>query len=111
MKYITARRDFILLILWSVVCSFIGTFLGNPPEPERDSQSVQDFLTTTEDAFKAHPLWAGATDDEFESSGEVIYFFARIVICTILTIRRRNGIALSNHHHSQNEGLLLESSF
>ncbi|CAM6099160.1 unnamed protein product [Calypogeia fissa] len=50
--------------------NFIGAFLNNPAEPERDSHSVQDFLTTTEDAFRAHPLWAGATDEEFESSGE-----------------------------------------
>ncbi|KAL2611438.1 hypothetical protein R1flu_023130 [Riccia fluitans] len=50
--------------------NFIGAFSGNPPDPEKDSQSVQDFLANTESAFKAHPLWAGATDEELESSGE-----------------------------------------
>ncbi|KAG6546621.1 hypothetical protein Mapa_011810 [Marchantia paleacea] len=50
--------------------TFIGAFLNNPPDPEKDSQSVQEFLASTEYAFKAHPLWAGATDEELESSGE-----------------------------------------
>ncbi|KAL3682685.1 hypothetical protein R1sor_000707 [Riccia sorocarpa] len=50
--------------------NFIGAFSSNPPDPEKDSQSVQDFLATTENAFRAHPLWAGATDDELESSSE-----------------------------------------
>lgn len=50
--------------------SFIVSFSSNAPNPERDSRSVQEFLITMEEAFRAHPLWAGATEDELDSAGE-----------------------------------------
>lgn len=50
--------------------SFIVSFSSNAPNPERDSRSVQEFLITMEEAFRAHPLWAGATEDELDSAVE-----------------------------------------
>lgn len=50
--------------------SFIVSFSNNAPDPEKDSKSVQEFLITMEEAFRAHPLWAGATEDELDSAGE-----------------------------------------
>lgn len=50
--------------------SFIVSFSSNAPNPERDSRSVQEFLITMEEAFRAHPLWAGATEEELDSAGE-----------------------------------------
>lgn len=50
--------------------SFIVSFSNNPPDPERDSAAVQQFLLNMEAAFRAHPLWAGCSEDELESAGE-----------------------------------------
>ncbi|KAJ4732436.1 Vacuolar protein sorting-associated protein 9A [Rhynchospora pubera] len=50
--------------------SFIVTFSNNTPDPEVDSNAVQDFLASMEDAFRAHSLWAGSSDEELESAGE-----------------------------------------
>ncbi|XP_038716305.1 LOW QUALITY PROTEIN: vacuolar protein sorting-associated protein 9A-like [Tripterygium wilfordii] len=50
--------------------SFIVSFSNHAPDPERDSAAVQDFLANMEAAFKAHPLWAGCSEEELESAGE-----------------------------------------
>ncbi|GLT41380.1 hypothetical protein SLA2020_154470 [Shorea laevis] len=50
--------------------SFIVSFSNNAPDPERDSAAVQDFLAKMEAAFRAHPLWAGCSEEELESAGE-----------------------------------------
>ncbi|KAJ8444680.1 hypothetical protein Cgig2_030354 [Carnegiea gigantea] len=50
--------------------SFIVSFSNNPPDPERDSAAVQQFLLNMEAAFRAHPLWAGCSEEELESAGE-----------------------------------------
>lgn len=50
--------------------SFIVTFSKNSPNPERDSAAVQEFLKNMESAFRAHPLWAGCSEEELESAGE-----------------------------------------
>lgn len=50
--------------------SFIVSFSNNAPDPERDSAAVQQFLTNMEAAFRAHPLWAGCSEEELESAGE-----------------------------------------
>ncbi|XP_059630843.1 vacuolar protein sorting-associated protein 9A-like [Cornus florida] len=50
--------------------SFIVSFSNNAPDPERDSAAVQDFLNNMEAAFRAHPLWAGCSEEELESAGE-----------------------------------------
>lgn len=50
--------------------SFIIDLSSKPSNPENDSKSVQDFMTSMEETFKDHPLWAGATLEELESAGE-----------------------------------------
>eukprot|EP00897_Mesotaenium_endlicherianum_P006351 jgi/Mesen1/5744/ME000291S04927 len=50
--------------------AFIVSFMGRAPDADRDSASVQQFLAQTENAFRAHPLWAGASEEELESAGE-----------------------------------------
>ncbi|PON76632.1 VPS9 domain containing protein [Parasponia andersonii] len=50
--------------------SFIVSFSNNAPDPERDSGAVQEFLAKMEADFRAHPLWAGCSEDELESAGE-----------------------------------------
>ncbi|XP_058190878.1 vacuolar protein sorting-associated protein 9A-like isoform X1 [Rhododendron vialii] len=50
--------------------SFIVSFSNNPPDPERDSAAVQEFLCNMEAAFRAHSLWAGCSEEELESAGE-----------------------------------------
>lgn len=50
--------------------SFIVSFSNNAPDPERDGAAVQEFLANTEAAFRAHPLWAGCSEEELESAGE-----------------------------------------
>ena len=59
------------LLLSIGVCSFIVDFMSRTPDAEKDSESVQAFLTVTEGAFEAHPLFVNATDEELESAGEV----------------------------------------
>lgn len=51
--------------------SFIVSFSNNAPDPEKDGAAVQDFLAKMEADFRAHPLWAGCSEDELESAGEV----------------------------------------
>ncbi|PWA99523.1 VPS9 domain-containing protein [Artemisia annua] len=50
--------------------TFIVSFSNNPPDPERDSASVQQFLANMEAAFRAHSLWAGRSEEELDSAGE-----------------------------------------
>ncbi|KAE8728291.1 Vacuolar protein sorting-associated protein 9A [Hibiscus syriacus] len=50
--------------------SFIVSFSNNAPDPERDSAAVQAFLANMEAAFRAHPLWAGCSEEELDSAGE-----------------------------------------
>ncbi len=53
------------------LCSFIVDFMSRTPDADKDSESVQAFLTATEGAFEAHPLFVNATDEELDSAGEV----------------------------------------
>ncbi|EXB60485.1 hypothetical protein L484_014940 [Morus notabilis] len=50
--------------------SFIVSFSNNAPDPERDSNAVQEFLAKMEADFRAHPLWAGCSEEELDSAGE-----------------------------------------
>ncbi|MED6131360.1 Vacuolar protein sorting-associated protein 9A [Stylosanthes scabra] len=50
--------------------SFIVSFSNNAPDPERDGGAVQEFFANMEAAFRAHPLWAGCSEEELESAGE-----------------------------------------
>nr|CAD1837555.1 unnamed protein product [Ananas comosus var. bracteatus] len=53
-----------------LVLSFIVTFSNKAPDLEKDSDAVQEFLADMEDAFRAHKLWAGSSEEELESAGE-----------------------------------------
>lgn len=50
--------------------SFIVSFSNNAPDPEKDSEAVQEFFTKMEAAFRAHPLWSGCSEDELDSAGD-----------------------------------------
>ncbi|GMJ15161.1 ARABIDOPSIS THALIANA VACUOLAR PROTEIN SORTING 9A [Hibiscus trionum] len=50
--------------------SFIVSFSNNAPDPERDGAAVQAFFANMEAAFRAHPLWAGCSEEELDSAGE-----------------------------------------
>ncbi|GJP51447.1 hypothetical protein CLOM_g10608 [Closterium sp. NIES-68] len=52
--------------------NFMMAFMAKDPEPERDSASVQAFYRSIEAAFRSHPLWQGASEDELECSGEAL---------------------------------------
>ena len=53
--------------------SFIVSFSNKAPDPEKDSAAVQAFLANMEGAFRAHTLWAGSSEEELESAGEVSF--------------------------------------
>lgn len=63
------------------------SFSNNAPDPERDSAAVQQFLVNMEAAFRAHPLWAGCSEEELESAGEVSFFFT--LLSSILNVSYR----------------------
>lgn len=50
--------------------NFIVTFSKTDPNPETDTESVQEFFATMDANFRAHPLWAGRTEEELESTSE-----------------------------------------
>jgi hypothetical protein len=53
------------------VKSFISSFgSGGVVDAETDSARIQEFLAVTEAAFRGHPAWRGASDDELDASGE-----------------------------------------
>ena len=54
-------------------CSFIVSFSNNAPDPEKDSEAVQEFFTKMEAAFRAHPLWSGSSEEELDSAADVSY--------------------------------------
>lgn len=49
--------------------------MNNAPDAERDSIALQEFLGNMEAAFRAHSLWAGSSEEELESAGEVSIIF------------------------------------
>ena len=82
------------------VCrSFIVSFSNNHPDPERDSAAVQEFLSNMEVAFRAHSLWAGCSEEELESAGEVrrpsFEFHPLYWMIVLLTVFFRHAISLS----------------
>lgn len=72
----------LLLFQCNVVlfCSFIVSFLNNAPDPERDSAAVQEFLAKMEASFRAHPLWAGCSEEELDGAGEVSCCFSLFIM-------------------------------
>ena len=74
--------------------------MSRTPDAEKDSESVQAFLTTTEGAFEAHPLFVNATDEELDSAGEVIIIqvgdvFSELFLCLrIRALTFEKGLAV-----------------
>lgn len=58
--------------LVSAIKHFIAAFHTGTPDPARDSRRLQDFLRTTEAAFRAHILWRNASADDLEAAGEAL---------------------------------------
>ncbi|KAK9067320.1 hypothetical protein SSX86_014646 [Deinandra increscens subsp. villosa] len=53
-----------------LIKKFIVSLSNNAPDPERDAASVQEFFSNMEANFRAHPLWAGRTEEEIDSASE-----------------------------------------
>ncbi|KAL9344997.1 hypothetical protein Peur_062672 [Populus x canadensis] len=68
--FLDKMRNPASLNLVKSIKSFIVSFQFSSANPENDSKRVQEFFSTMEAAIMEHPLWAGATDDEFDSSME-----------------------------------------
>ncbi|KAJ6858854.1 hypothetical protein NC652_041218 [Populus alba x Populus x berolinensis] len=68
--FLDKMRNPASLNLVKSIKSFIVSFQFSSPNPENDSKRVQEFFSTMEAAIMEHPLWAGATDDEFDCSME-----------------------------------------
>jgi len=62
--------------------SFIVSFSNNAPDPDRDSATVQAFLAKMEADFSAHPLWAGCSEEELASAGEVSFCLTHNTGCS-----------------------------
>ena len=73
--------------------SFILTFSNRAPDPENDSASVQEFLENMEGAFRAHTPWAGSSEVELESAGEVISLFCS-ASTAFVCIQRQGSVYL-----------------
>ncbi|XP_010999498.1 PREDICTED: vacuolar protein sorting-associated protein 9A-like isoform X1 [Populus euphratica] len=68
--FLDKMRNPASLNLVKSIKSFIVSFQFSSANPENDSKRVQEFFSTMEAAIMEHPLWAGATDDEFDCSME-----------------------------------------
>ncbi|XP_061987841.1 vacuolar protein sorting-associated protein 9A-like isoform X3 [Populus nigra] len=68
--FLDKMRNPAALNLVKSIKSFIVSFQFSSANPENDSKRVQEFFSTMEAAIMEHPLWAGATDDEFDCSME-----------------------------------------
>lgn len=79
------------------MCSFIVSFLSNASDAERNSAAVQEFLGNMEVAFRAHSLWAGSSEEELESAGEVsINQFVMLINMLIMPSRQQKLFVLSS---------------
>ena len=88
--------------------AFLTDFGTQQPDADRDSERVQvrpraqrarplavltcaaaqEFLRTTEAAFRTHPLWRNATEEELEASGEGLekYLMTKIYARTFAVV-------------------------
>ncbi|CAM8984430.1 unnamed protein product [Rhodiola kirilowii] len=76
--------------------SFVVSFSNNTPNPERDSAAVQDFLSNMEAAFRAHPLWAGCSEEELDSAGEGLEKYVMTKLFTRVFASLPDDIELDN---------------
>lgn len=65
--------------------------MNNAPNGERDSAAVQEFLGNMETAFRAHTLWAGCSEEELESAGEVGFIFLYNFLVTFSNLLLKKG--------------------
>lgn len=49
---------------------FIEHVSRSPADPDNDARLVQSFMDQTEAHFRGHSLWAGASEEELDASGE-----------------------------------------
>ncbi|KAI9106451.1 hypothetical protein K1719_021979 [Acacia pycnantha] len=77
--------------------SFIVSFSNNAPDPERDSAAVQQFFTNMEAAFRAHPLWAGCSEEELESAGEGLEKYVMTKLFTRVFASLPDDVKLDEH--------------
>lgn len=77
--------------------SFIVSFSNNAPDPERDSAAVQQFLANMEAAFRAHPLWAGCSEEELESAGEGLEKYVMTKLFTRVFASLPDDVKLDEH--------------
>lgn len=87
-NFLERMRDPAAADLVRSIKSFIIELSSRPSNPENDSKSVQDFMTTMEEAFKGHPLWTGATPEELENAGEGLekYLMTKLYPRTFATV-------------------------
>ncbi|CAM9001491.1 unnamed protein product [Rhodiola kirilowii] len=76
--------------------SFVVSFSNNTPNSERDSAAVQDFLSNMEAAFRAHPLWAGCSEEELDSAGEGLEKYVMTKLFTRVFASLPDDIELDN---------------
>lgn len=87
-NFLERMRDPAAADLVRSIKSFIIELSSRPSNPENDSKSVQDFMTTMEGAFKGHPLWTGATPEELENAGEGLekYLMTKLYFRTFASV-------------------------
>ena len=66
--------------LVSTIRNFIELFLAKPPLPEHQQESVRNFLDSTEELIKRHPLWRDCSEKEFDETREGLekYLIAKL---------------------------------
>ncbi|KVI06894.1 vacuolar protein sorting-associated protein 9A-like isoform X1 [Cynara cardunculus var. scolymus] len=81
--------------------SFIVSFSNNAPDPERDSASIQEFLGNMEAAFRAHPLWAGRTEEELDNAGEGLEKYIMTKLFNRVFASHPDDIKIDNELHQK----------
>ncbi|KAI3758044.1 hypothetical protein L6452_05591 [Arctium lappa] len=81
--------------------SFIVSFSNNAPDPERDSVSIQEFLGNMEAAFRAHPLWAGRTEEELDNAGEGLEKYIMTKLFNRVFASHPDDVKIDNELHQK----------
>lgn len=81
--------------------SFIVSFSNNAPDPERDSASVQEFFGNMEAAFRAHPLWAGRTEEELDNAGEGLEKYIMTKLFNRVFASHPDDVKIDNELHQK----------
>lgn len=81
--------------------SFIVSFSNNAPDPERDSACVQEFFGNMEAAFRAHPLWAGRTEEELDNAGEGLEKYIMTKLFNRVFASHPDDVKIDNELHQK----------